>query len=150
MIEVKIAMQPSGLGLKLPSYATAGSSGLDLRAAINDDEIVWIASGCRLLIPTGIALELPAGFEGQVRSRSGMATEHGVIVLNSPGTIDSDYRQELQVLLANFGAQPFRVQRGDRVAQLVIAQVCRANILETSQLSASAHRTGGFGSTGVK
>jgi dUTP pyrophosphatase len=150
MIDIKIAVQPSGLGLELPSYATAGSSGLDLRAAINVDEIVWIAIGSRLLIPTGIALELPVGFEGQIRSRSGIAAEHGVIVLNSPGTIDSDYRQELQVLLANFGAEPFRVLRGDRIAQLVIAQVCRATIHETNQLSASVHRTGGFGSTGVR
>ena len=131
--------------LALPSYMTTGSAGMDLLADIGAD--VVLPPGERQLVPTGIALAIPAGFEGQVRPRSGLALRHGLTLLNSPGTIDADYRGEVQVLLANLGSEPARVRRGDRIAQLVIAPVAHATWRETQVLPPSERGPGGFGST---
>ena len=136
--------------LPLPAYETAGAAGLDLRAAVSENAPLTLAPGARLAVPTGLVLEIPEGFEGQVRPRSGLALKHGITCLNSPGTIDSDYRGEVKVILANLGAEPFIVTRGMRIAQLVIAPVARAQIVETGELSESARGAGGFGSTGTK
>jgi dUTP pyrophosphatase len=132
--------------LPLPSPATPGASGLDLRAAVIDP--LCIAPGERLLVPTGLVLEISSGYEGQVRSRSGIALEFGVFVLNGPGTIDSDYRGEIKVLLANSGTKPFWIRRGDRVAQIVFAPVAAVSLEETIHLEGSERQEGGFGSTG--
>ena len=137
-----------GADLPLPAYETGGAAGLDLRAAI--DEPVVLVAGERLLVPTGLALQLPDGFEGQVRPRSGLAVRHGVTVLNAPGTIDCDYRGEIKVPLINHGREPFRIQRGDRIAQLVIAPVTRVSLVEVPHLDATERGAGGFGSTGIQ
>lgn len=131
--------------LPLPGYQTDQAAGMDLVADLA--EPVWLRAGARLLVPTGIAVEIPSGFEGQVRPRSGLALRHGVTLLNSPGTIDADYRGEIQVLLINFGSEEFCVRRGDRIAQLVIAPVSRATWQEVDDLAATARGTGGFGHT---
>ena len=136
--------------LPLPAYETAGAAGLDLRAAVPESAPLALAPGARLAVPTGLVLEVPEGFEGQVRPRSGLALKHGVTCLNSPGTIDCDYRGEVKVILANLGAEPFIVTRGMRIAQLVIAPVATAQIVEVRELSESARGAGGFGSTGTK
>jgi dUTP pyrophosphatase len=133
-----------GPPLDLPRYETAGAAGLDLRA----DEPVTLAPGERRLVPTGLALELPAGFEGQVRPRSGLAVRHGVGMVNAPGTIDSDYRGEVGVVLVNHGQAPVSFARGDRIAQLVIAPVVQAELELVEELSQSDRGAGGFGSTG--
>lgn len=130
--------------LPLPSYATSGAAGLDLVAS----EDVLLSPGAHAAIPTGIALAIPVGYEGQVRPRSGLALRHRVTVLNSPGTIDWDYRAEIKVLLINLGDAPYTVRRGDRIAQLVIAPVCRVSLREVSSLPATERGEGGFGSTG--
>ncbi len=135
-------------GLDLPAYATEHAAGMDLCAAISDD--IVIAPGQRQLIPTGIALALPQGYEAQIRPRSGLALKHGVTVLNSPGTIDADYRGEVQIILANLGDQPFTVGRGMRIAQMVIASYQRIEWVQVNELPETARGTGGFGSTGVK
>lgn len=135
-----------GADLPLPSPATAGSAGADLRAAVG--ESMTLAPGARALVPTGIALALPEGFEAQVRPRSGLALRHGVTVLNAPGTVDSDYRGEVGVILVNHGAEPFEVVRGARIAQLVVAPVTATVWHEVVQLDESARGEGGFGSTG--
>lgn len=145
-IEIRLERLPHGGGLPLPDYATAGSAGFDLRAAI--DEALWLAPGARALVPTGIRLAIPAGYEGQVRARSGLALRNGLALPNAPGTIDSDYRGEIGVLLVNLGDRPVRLRRGDRIAQLVIAPVARARIVETDALPGSDRAGGGFGSTG--
>jgi dUTP pyrophosphatase len=145
-ITVSIARLPHGEGLDLPAYATTASAGLDLAAAVTRD--VEIAPGSRALIPTGFAIALPAGFEAQVRPRSGLALKHGVTVLNSPGTIDADYRGEVGVILINLGAAAFTVSRGMRIAQLVIAPVSQVHWDVTETLPDSARGSGGFGSTG--
>jgi dUTP pyrophosphatase len=145
-IKVAIARLAHAEGLKLPEYATALSAGLDLLAAVAAETV--ILPGGRALIPTGITIALPAGFEAQVRPRSGLALRHGVTVLNSPGTIDADYRGEVGVILANLGTEPFAVTRGLRVAQLVIAPVARIAWEETATLPDTKRGTGGFGSTG--
>ncbi|WP_317993861.1 dUTP diphosphatase [Bartonella gliris] len=146
-----------GQGLELPHYATAGSAGLDLRAALAEEETVVLAPGQRALIPTGLVFHLLQGFEAQIRPRSGLALKHGITCLNTPGTIDSDYRGEVKVLLINLGQENFSIQRGMRIAQTVIAPVTQVNVCEiepdqqdNSQTSNGAqHRgTGGFGSTG--
>lgn len=134
-------------GLALPSYATARAAGLDLLAAV--DEPVVVAPMSRALIPTGLALELPDGYEGQIRPRSGLAARSGVTVLNAPGTVDSDYRGEVRVLLVNLGAEAFQVTRGMRVAQLVVAPVARVLLEEAETLAATVRDGGGFGSTGL-
>ncbi len=147
-VSLKIDRLPHADGLELPSYKTEGAAGLDLSAAVPADAPVEIAPGGRALIPTGLLLAIPEGHEGQVRPRSGLARDHGVTVLNSPGTIDSDYRGEVQVLLINHGLAPFRVTRGMRIAQLVIAPVARAELRLTDTLEPTPRGSGGFGSTG--
>ena len=144
--EIALQRLPHGAGLPLPAYATPGSAGMDLAAAVDTD--LTLAPGARALVPTGFAIALPTGYEAQVRPRSGLALKHGITVLNSPGTIDADYRGELGVILANLGDNPFTVSRGMRVAQLVIAPVARASSTEVRQLPKSARGAGGFGSTG--
>ena len=143
---IAITRLPHAEGLDLPAYATAASAGLDLAAAVTKD--VEIAPRGRALIPTGFAIALPAGFEAQVRPRSGLALKHGITVLNSPGTIDADYRGEVGVILANLGDAPFIVTRGMRVAQLVVAPVARVAWQVAQTLPDSARGAGGFGSTG--
>lgn len=145
-ISVPIRVLPHGEGLDLPAYATEGSAGCDLRAAVSTALV--IAPGGRTRVPTGLAVAIPEGFEGQVRMRSGLALKMGLILPNAPGTIDSDYRGELCVLVANIGAEPVEISRGDRIAQLVIAPVARARLERVEELPATKRHTGGFGSTG--
>jgi dUTP pyrophosphatase len=150
-VEVRVVRLPHAEGLALPAYQSATAAGLDLLAALPSDRPLSLAPGARALVPTGLVLELPAGFEGQVRPRSGSALRHGVTVLNSPGTIDSDYRGEVMVLLVNLGQDIFIVSRGDRIAQLVVAPVTRVTLREVdpSEVLATTQRgSGGFGSTG--
>lgn len=141
---------PHAADLPLPAYQTALAAGLDLVAAVPGGAPVEIAAGGRAMIPTGIAIALPRGSEGQIRPRSGLAIRHGVTVLNTPGTIDADYRGEIQVILVNLGAEPFVVSRGMRIAQLVIAQVQHAKLIQTTSLDATERAAGGMGSTGVR
>ena len=148
-LTVGIMRLPHGAGLPLPSYHSAAAAGMDLLAAVPADAPLTIAPGRHAAVPTGIAIALPAGTEAQVRPRSGLARDHGVTVLNTPGTIDADYRGEIQVLLINHGAQPFSVTRGLRVAQLVIAQVGRVQLREVMDLGETERGAGGFGSTGT-
>jgi len=136
-------------GLELPAYETSGAAGMDLRAAVPEDRPLLILPGRRALVPTGLILEIPDGCEGQVRPRSGLAFKHGITVLNSPGTIDSDYRGEVMVLLVNLGNDDFTVTRGMRIAQLVMAQVARASVEVRSLAGATERGSGGFGSTGT-
>lgn len=145
-VRVPVHRLPGGEGLPLPAYATAHAAGMDLMAAV-DGEVV-IAAGGRALIATGISMALPAGFEAQVRPRSGLAVRHGLTVLNAPGTIDTDYRGEIAVVLANLGAEPFTVTRGMRIAQLVVGPVARVRWREVEALPESGRGPGGFGSTG--
>jgi dUTP pyrophosphatase len=147
-LPIEIVRLPHGRDLPLPAYATPGSAGLDLRAAVPDDAPVTLAPGARALIPTGLALATPEGWEAQVRPRSGLAVKHGVTCLNTPGTIDSDYRGEVHALLINHGAEPFVVRRGERVAQLVVARHERAVWREVDGLDQTDRGAGGFGSTG--
>jgi dUTP pyrophosphatase len=147
MTTVKITRLPSGEGLPLPTARTASSAGLDLSAAVAAP--VVIPPGGRALIPTGFALALPQGYEGQVRPRSGLAVDHGVTVLNSPGTIDADYRGEIRVPIVNLGAAPFTVTRGMRIAQLVVAPVAAVTFVEVAALDDTPRGGGGFGSTGI-
>ncbi len=135
-------------GLPLPAYQTAEAAGLDLMAAVPDGEPVTLAPGQYALVPTGLAIALPPGHEAQVRPRSGLAAKHGVTVLNSPGTIDADYRGEIKVILINHGAAPVVIKRGERVAQMVIAPVVQAALVPVAALSATDRGAGGFGSTG--
>ena len=146
-MDLLIKVLDNALGMQLPQYQTAGSAGMDLIAAV-DDEMV-INHGEVQLIPTGIAIAMPLGFEAQIRSRSGLAFKNHVTVLNSPGTIDSDYRGEIKVIMMNFGKEPFVVKRGMRIAQMVIAKHETANIKIVDELPESVRNEGGFGSTGV-
>jgi dUTP pyrophosphatase len=146
-VTVPVRQLPHGADLPLPAYATAMSAGMDLLAAIS--ETVILQPGARSLIPSGIAIALPEGHEAQVRPRSGLAAKHGITVLNSPGTIDADYRGEIVVILVNLGEAPFAVERGMRIAQMVVAPVDHLTWTETDQLSASERSGGGFGSTGI-
>jgi dUTP pyrophosphatase len=148
-IAVQIVRLPHGADLPLPAYQSAQAAGLDLMAAVPADAPVVLAPGARALIPTGLAIALPPGTEAQVRPRSGLAARHGVTVLNSPGTIDADYRGELQVILINLGAESFSVSRGMRIAQLVIAPVARARLNEVGALDLTPRGNTGFGSTGA-
>jgi dUTP pyrophosphatase len=145
-VETKIL--PHGVGLPLPARATDGAAGLDLIAALDDP--IELLPRARALIPTGLAMAIPRGFEGQVRPRSGLAWKHGVTVVNAPGTIDSDYRGEVKVQLINHGHEPVTIQRGDRIAQLVIAPVTLARLEPVVTLGETARGQGGFGSTGMK
>jgi dUTP pyrophosphatase len=144
---VNVQRLPHGADLPLPSYATAHAAGLDLMAAVSGE--VTLAPDARQLIPTGLAIALPAGFEAQVRPRSGLALKHGITVLNSPGTIDADYRGEVQVLLVNHGQAPFVIRRGDRIAQMVVAPVTRIAWNVVEQLDETERGNGGYGSTGI-
>jgi dUTP diphosphatase len=148
-IEVRIMRLPHGAGLPLPKYQSAHAAGLDLSAAVPADAPIVIAPGSRAMVPTGVAIALPPGTEGQIRPRSGLAIRHGITVLNSPGTIDADYRGELQVILVNFGSEPFAIHRGMRIAQIVIAQIQHADLVESSKLDTTERATGGLGSTGT-
>jgi len=147
-IPVKVAILPHGEGLGLPAYASAEAAGCDLVAALPEGEPHLLRPGERCLIPTGIKLALPAGFEAQVRPRSGLAHRHGITLLNAPGTIDADYRGEILVLLVNFGDAAVLVERGMRIAQLVLAPVVRARFVEAGELDSTARGAGAFGSTG--
>lgn len=140
---------PHAEGLPLPAYESDGAAGLDLLAALPAASVLVLEPGARDLVPTGVCLALPTGFEAQVRPRSGLALKHGVTTLNTPGTIDSDYRGEIGVILINHGREPFEIRRGTRIAQLVVAQVERVVWTEHDQLEASARGAGGFGSTGT-
>jgi dUTP pyrophosphatase len=146
---IGIVRLPHSEGLELPAYETEGAAGMDLRAAVPEDWPLVLLPGRRALVPTGLVLEIPAGFEGQVRPRSGLAFKYGITCLNTPGTIDSDYRGEVKVLLVNLGDGEFAVTRGMRIAQLVIAPAIRAAIEERSHSEATPRGAGGFGSTGT-
>ncbi|MEJ8404467.1 dUTP diphosphatase [Brevundimonas vesicularis] len=145
---IQILRLPHSEGLPLPAYETAGSAGMDLRAAVPEDQPMTLAPGQRALVPTGLKIALPLGYEAQVRARSGLALKHGIICPNAPGTIDSDYRGECGVILANIGDEPFVIRRGERIAQLVIARHERADWIEVETLDETARGMGGFGSTG--
>lgn len=147
-MQVLMMRLPHGEGLPLPSYQTAGAAGLDLLAAIPAAASLTLAAGGRALVPTGIAVAIPVGHEAQVRPRSGLAARHGLTILNAPGTIDADYRGEIQVVLANLGDETVTITRGMRIAQLVIAPVVHAHILEVASLDETKRGSGGFGSTG--
>lgn len=148
-LRVPVKRLAHGRGLPLPRYETAGAAGLDLLAAVAEDAPVTVEPNGRALIPTGLVFELPTGYEAQVRPRSGLAFRHGVTILNAPGTIDADYRGEVQVLLANFGGEPFVVARGLRIAQIVVAPVTTAMLVEVEDVSETGRAGGGFGSTGL-
>jgi dUTP pyrophosphatase len=148
-VEVRITRLPHGADLPLPEYQSALAAGLDLLAAVPADAPLELAPGARALVPTGIAIALPPGFEAQVRPRSGLAARHGISVLNTPGTVDADYRGELQVILVNLGAEPFVVSRGMRIAQLIVAPVQRIKLVEVDALDSTVRAQGGFGSTGT-
>jgi len=148
-VEVRIMRLPHGADLPLPQYQSSLAAGLDLLAAVPSDAPIALAPGARALVPTGIAMALPPGYEGQVRPRSGLAARHGVTVLNTPGTVDADYRGELQVILVNLGTEPFIIQRGMRIAQIVVAAVQHVTLVETSALDSTGRAHGGFCSTGT-
>ena len=147
-VKVDIRQLPHGEGLALPAYQSAHAAGLDLLAAVPADSPLILVPGQRALVPTGLTIALPPGYEAQVRPRSGLASTHGVTVLNAPGTVDADYRGEIGVLLVNHGDAPFAIHRGERIAQMVIAAVVRAELVPAVALSATERGGGGFGSTG--
>jgi dUTP pyrophosphatase len=147
-LQLQVTRLPHGAGLPLPAYQSEAAAGLDLMAAVAADAPVTIGPGRRALIPTGLTIALPGGTEGQVRPRSGLAARHGVTVLNSPGTIDADYRGEIQVILVNLGQESFTITRGMRIAQLIIAPTVQVTICETATLDETTRGVGGFGSTG--
>jgi len=147
-ITVEIQRLPHAEGLELPAYQTAHAAGLDLLAAVPEETPVTMQPGQRALIPTGLMIAVPPGYEAQVRPRSGLALKHGITVLNSPGTVDADYRGEVSVLLINHGDEPFTIRRGERIAQLVIAAVAQAHLAAVTLLPPTDRGSGGFGSTG--
>lgn len=149
-VRLRIVRLPHAADLPLPGYHSELAAGLDLVAAVPAEAPVTLAPGQRVAIPTGIAVALPAGFEGQIRPRSGLALRHGVTVLNSPGTVDADFRGEVQVILVNLGGDPFTIERGTRIAQLVIAPALQATICEVATLDETSRGVGGFGSTGTR
>lgn len=149
MLTVSFRRLPHNPDLPLPAYATPGAAGLDLCAAVSADDPLILPPGERALIPTGLAMALPPGYEAQVRPRSGLALKHGITVLNSPGTIDCDYRGEIGVILLNTGKAPFTITRGERIAQMVIASVAQAQFIEVADLPETGRGAGGFGSTGL-
>jgi dUTP pyrophosphatase len=148
-IDVQIVRLGHGADLPLPAYQSALAAGLDLLAAVPPDAPIRLAPGDRALIPTGVAIALPPGYEAQARPRSGLALRHGITVLNSPGTIDADYRGEIQIILVNLGAEPFLIDRGMRIAQLVIAPISHVKLVESTSLDSTERSVGGFGSTGT-
>jgi len=145
---IAVRRLPHGEGLPLPAYETDQAAGMDLRAAVPEDEPLTLAPGERAAAPTGLAMALPAGFEAQVRPRSGLALKAGITCLNTPGTIDADYRGEVKVILINLGQEPFVIRRGERIAQMVVAPVVQATWAEVDDLDETARGAGGFGSTG--
>ena len=147
-VKVEVLQLPNGKGLSLPAYQSALAAGLDLLAAVPEDAPIVLAPGKYALVPTGLSIALPPGFEAQVRPRSGLAARHGVTVLNAPGTVDADYRGEIGVPLINHGDVPFTVRRGERIAQMVIAPVVQVEFVPVTTLSTTARGSGGFGSTG--
>ncbi|WGM32627.1 dUTP diphosphatase [Brevundimonas sp. NIBR11] len=148
MSTLRILRLPHSEGLALPAYETAGSAGMDLRAAVPEDAPMTLEPGQRALVPTGLKIALEQGWEAQIRPRSGLALKHGISAPNTPGTIDSDYRGEVGVILINLGQEPFVVRRGERIAQMVIAAVAQATVVEVDDLDETARGAGGFGSTG--
>ncbi len=148
MTALRILRLPHAEGLALPAYETAGSAGMDLRAAVPEDAPITLEPGSRALVPTGLKIALEPGWEAQIRPRSGLALKHGISAPNTPGTIDSDYRGEVGVILINLGQEPFVIRRGERIAQMVIAAVTQATILEVDTLDETERGAGGFGSTG--
>ena len=148
-VKVEIQQLPHGKGLALPAYQSTHAAGLDLLAAVPEDAPMVLLPGQHAMIPTGLVIALPAGYEAQVRPRSGLAAKHGVTVLNSPGTVDADYRGEVCVLLINHGDQPFPIRRGERIAQMVIAPVTQVELVPANSLSTTDRGSGGFGSTGL-
>lgn len=148
-ITLSIIRLPHGEGLDLPAYETADAAGFDLRAACPQDKPISLNPGERLLVPTGMVMEIPSGHEGQIRPRSGLAYKNGITCLNTPGTIDADYRGEVQVLLINHGSEPFKIERGMRIAQMIIAPVTQVKIVESDLANETERGSGGFGSTGV-
>ena len=147
---MRVVRLPHAQGLDLPAYGTAGSAGMDLRAAVPDDAPITLEPGRRALVPTGLAIAVPEGHEAQIRPRSGLAIKHGVTCLNTPGTIDSDYRGEVQVILINHGHEPFVIRRGERIAQMVVAAYARLEWEEVTSLDDTTRGAGGFGSTGKR
>ena len=147
-VTIEIHQLPHGEGLPLPAYQSAHAAGLDLLAAVPTDAPLILSPGQYALVPTGLAIALPEGFEAQVRPRSGLAAKHGVTVLNAPGTVDADYRGEIAVILINHGSAPFTIARGERIAQMVIAQVANAELVPVVSLAPTGRGGGGFGSTG--
>jgi len=147
-VEVRMMRLRDGAGLELPAYHSADAAGMDLRAALPADQPIELAPGAYAMVPCGFAMALPAGYEAQVRPRSGLAAKHGVTVLNTPGTIDADYRGEVKVILVNHGREPFAIARGERIAQMVIAPVLQPAIREVASLDETARGEGGFGSSG--
>jgi dUTP pyrophosphatase len=145
-VDVAIRVLPHGEGLPLPRYVSEGAAGCDLHAAVHDP--MTLSPGERGAVPTGFAIAIPEGFEGQVRARSGLALKSGIVCVNAPGTIDSDYRGEVKVILGNFGSEPFEIRRGDRIAQLVVSPVARAAFKPAPELPETGRGAGGFGSTG--
>ena len=148
MTTLRVERLPHADGLPLPAYETPGSAGMDLRAAVAEETPMTLAPGARALVPTGLKIALEPGFEAQVRPRSGLALKHGITCLNSPGTIDSDYRGEVGVILINHGSEAFVIKRGERIAQLVVAKCEQAAMVEVAALDETARGSGGFGSTG--
>jgi dUTP pyrophosphatase len=148
IVKIEIRQLPHGEGLDLPAYQSAHAAGLDLLAAVPEGAPIVLAPGKRALVPTGLTIALPPGYEAQVRPRSGLAAKHGVTVLNAPGTVDADYRGEIGVLLINHGDTPFPIRRGERIAQMVIAEAVRGELIPVATLSATERGDGGFGSTG--
>jgi dUTP pyrophosphatase len=147
-VKIEIRQLPHGEGLALPAYQSAHAAGLDLLAAVPESSPLILVPGQRALVPTGLTIALPPGYEAQIRPRSGLAAKHGVTVLNAPGTVDADYRGEIGVLLINHGDAPFPIRRGERIAQMVIASVIPAELVPAASLSATGRGSGGFGSTG--
>ena len=147
-VRIDVRQLPHGEGLALPAYQSAHAAGLDLLAAVPDDAPLLLLPGKYAMVPTGLTIALPDGYEAQVRPRSGLAAKHGITVLNAPGTVDADYRGEINVLLINHGPDPFAIRRGERIAQMVIAPVARAELVATGELSSTERGSRGFGSTG--
>jgi dUTP pyrophosphatase len=148
LVKIDVRQLPHGEGMALPAYQTAHAAGLDLLAAVPEDAPLVLSPGQHAMVPTGLTIALPDGYEAQVRPRSGLAAKHGVTVLNAPGTVDADYRGEINVLLINHGTVPFTIRRGERIAQMVIAAVARAEFIVAAELSSTDRGSGGFGSTG--